>query len=144
MTPVGAVSPARSWSVLVTRGGWQAGVASSPLRWKRALESNAGEISGQGGGSWTEGECRSRLSRDARCYSSHVTVNDTTAEAAAVQLELYRAVESSGRVSIAVELSDAARETTVAGIRRRHSEYSDDAVACAFLTLVYGHAKKGL
>jgi hypothetical protein len=73
-----------------------------------------------------------------------VTVNDTTAEAAAVQLELYRAVESSGRVNIAVELSDAVRETTVAGIRRRHSEYSDDAVARAFLTLVYGPAKKGL
>jgi len=71
-----------------------------------------------------------------------VTANDTTAEAAAVQLELYRAVESSGRVNIAVELSDAVRETTVAGIRRRHSEYSDDAVARAFLTLVYGSAKK--
>ena len=78
-----------------------------------------------------------------RCYSSQVTVNDTRPEACAVQLELYRAVGSSGRVNIAVELSDAVRETAVAGIRRRHIEYSDDEIARAFLTLVYGPSRKG-
>ena len=49
-----------------------------------------------------------------------------------------------GRAQIAVELSDAVRETVLAGIRRRHPEYSDDAVSRAFLTLLYGPAKKPL
>src|SRR5689334_1857894 len=53
-------------------------------------------------------------------YRSDVTASDTTARAAALQLRLYRQATSARRVQIAVELSDAVRETTLAGIRRRY------------------------
>jgi hypothetical protein len=46
-----------------------------------------------------------------------------------VQLSLYRKAGPSGRARLAVELSDAVRETTLAGIRRRHPEYSEREVA---------------
>lgn len=67
-----------------------------------------------------------------------VSVSDTTARAAAVQLTLYRNAGPSGRVRVAVELSDAVRETAIAGIRRRHPEYSERDVMLSFLRLVYG------
>jgi hypothetical protein len=65
-------------------------------------------------------------------------VSDTSARAAAVQLALYREAGPSGRAQVAVELSDAVRETAIAGIRRRHPEYSEREVALSFLRLVYG------
>lgn len=63
---------------------------------------------------------------------------DTTAWAAAVQLRLYREAGPSRRAQIAVDLSEAVRATTMAGIRRRHPEYSERQVARSFLHLVYG------
>jgi hypothetical protein len=68
-------------------------------------------------------------------------VSDTSTRAAAVQLDLYRKAGPSARVRVAVELSDAVRKTAVAGIRRRHPEYSEREVALSFLRLVYGLGK---
>jgi hypothetical protein len=68
-------------------------------------------------------------------------VTDTTPRAAALQLQLYREAGPSRRVQIAVDLSDAVRQTTLAGIRRRHPEYSERQVRDAFLHLVYGFEK---
>jgi hypothetical protein len=68
-------------------------------------------------------------------------ISDTTPRAAALQLQLYRQAGPSRRAQIAVELSDAVRETAIAGIRRRHPEYSERDVAAAFLRLVYGIGK---
>jgi hypothetical protein len=65
-------------------------------------------------------------------------VSDTSARAAAVQLSLYRKAGPAARVRVAVELSDAVRETALSGIRRRHPEYSERDVALSFLRLVYG------
>jgi hypothetical protein len=65
-------------------------------------------------------------------------VSDTSARAAAVQLALYRKAGAAARVRIAVELSDAVRQTAIAGIRRRHPEYSERDVSLSFLRLVYG------
>ena len=67
--------------------------------------------------------------------------SDTSTRAALVQLSLYRKAGPSGRTRVAVELSDAVRETTVAGIRRRHPEYSEREVTLSFLRLVYGLGK---
>jgi hypothetical protein len=67
-----------------------------------------------------------------------MAVSDTTPRAAAIQLALYRKAGPSARAQIAVELSDAVRETALAGIRRRHPEYSDREVASTFLRMVYG------
>jgi hypothetical protein len=74
-------------------------------------------------------------------YRLRVAVTDTSPEAATVHLELYRSLGPSGRLQIAVDLSDAVRQTAIDGIRRRHPEYTDDAVSRAFLTLVYGPVK---
>ena len=65
-------------------------------------------------------------------------VSDTTPRASAIQLELYRKAGPSARAQIAVELSEAVRQTTIDGIRRRHPEYSEREVASAFLRMVYG------
>ncbi|HXH37695.1 MAG TPA: hypothetical protein VNN08_03630 [Thermoanaerobaculia bacterium] len=78
----------------------------------------------------------------AKRYRFCVALTDTSFEADAAQLELYKALGTSGRVQIAVDLSDAVRETTLAGIRRRHPEYSEDELSRAFLTLLYGDVKK--
>jgi hypothetical protein len=66
-----------------------------------------------------------------------MAVSDTTPRAAAIQLQLYRSAGPSRRAQIAVELSDAVRETALAGIRRRHPDYTDEQVKSAFLRLVY-------
>jgi hypothetical protein len=63
---------------------------------------------------------------------------DTTPAAAALQLRLYRSVGPSRRAQIAVDLSDAVRETTMAGIRRRHPGLAEREWANLFLALVYG------
>jgi len=71
-----------------------------------------------------------------------MAATDTTPRAAAIQLELYRQVGPSRRAQIAVELSDAVRDTALAGIRRRHPDYSEEEVALSFLRMVYGFGKK--
>jgi hypothetical protein len=69
---------------------------------------------------------------------SAVAVSDTTLRAAAIQLQLYREAGPARRAQIAVELSDAVRETTLAGIRRRHPDYSAEQVKSTFIRIVYG------
>ena len=66
-----------------------------------------------------------------------MAVSDTTPRAAAIQLQLYRKAGAARRVQIAVELSDAVRETALAGIRRRHPEYSEEEVKADFMRIVY-------
>jgi len=65
-------------------------------------------------------------------------LSDTTPRVTEYQLELYRQAGPARRAQIAADLSDAVRETTMAGIRRRHPEYSEREVADEFLRLVYG------
>jgi len=64
---------------------------------------------------------------------------DTTPWAEATQMRLYQEVGPARRALIAVELSEAARETTLAGIRRRHPEFSEPEVGRSFLALLYGN-----
>ena len=67
---------------------------------------------------------------------------DTTPRAAARHLELYRRAGAARRVAIALELSEAVRETTLAGIRRRHPEFSEREVAEAVLDAAYGAGRR--
>jgi len=73
---------------------------------------------------------------------SGMAFTDTTPRAAALLLRLYREAGPSGRAQIAVDLSDAVRATTLAGIRRRHPDYSEDEVRADFLRIVYGIGEK--
>ena len=67
---------------------------------------------------------------------------DTTPEAAALHLELLRQAGPAARVQIAVDLSDAVRETALAGIRRRQPEISEQELRQSFLALVYGYGQR--
>jgi len=63
---------------------------------------------------------------------------DTAPEAARVQLAALRAMSGSRRAELALEMSEAIRETARAGIRSRHPEYAEEQVHLAFLRLVLG------
>jgi len=73
-----------------------------------------------------------------RVLSLDMPVSDTTPRAAAFHLQLYREAGPARRAQIAADLSDAVRATAIAGIRRRHPEYTERDVAAEFLRLVYG------
>jgi len=64
--------------------------------------------------------------------------SDTSPEAARVQLAALRAMSGSRRAEIALEMSEAVRQTARAGIRSRHPEYTPEQVHLAFLRLLLG------
>ena len=63
---------------------------------------------------------------------------DTSAEASAVQLEVYRRLGPSGRVAIAAQLSVATRAIAIAGIRRRDPGLSETQALRELMKLLYG------
>ena len=63
---------------------------------------------------------------------------DTSPEAARRQLEIFRRMSGSERVEMALSMSEAARELTVAGIRHRHPDWTDDQVHHALLMQLHG------
>jgi len=63
---------------------------------------------------------------------------DTTPEAFKAQFEIYRKMTGSQRVKLAIEASDALRETVKAGIRQRHPDYDEEKVKLAALKLAIG------
>ncbi len=67
-----------------------------------------------------------------------VVPDDTTDDAHATQLRVYRSIGGAARVAIAFQLSDAVRRVTMAGIRSRHPKYSDDEVTHAWARLTLG------
>ena len=67
-----------------------------------------------------------------------MAATDTSPDAAALQLELYKAAGPARRAAIAVELSEAVRKTTLDGIRRRNPHSSEREIRESFLRLVYG------
>lgn len=68
-------------------------------------------------------------------------VTDTDPRAAKVQLRLYQEAGPSRRATIAADLSDAIRETTLSGFRRRHPDRSPRELAELFLQSVYGFGR---
>jgi hypothetical protein len=68
------------------------------------------------------------------------TPDDTTLEAAAVQLEAWRRLGPEGRVELAARLSDEIRQVALTGICHRHPHYSESAAFRALLRLVLGDA----
>lgn len=63
---------------------------------------------------------------------------DTSPEAHAVQIEIYRRMSPSRRGELALELSDALRRASLAGIRARHPEYDADQAFLALARLEHG------
>jgi hypothetical protein len=67
-----------------------------------------------------------------------VLVSDTTPDAAAAHAEVFRRMAPSERSLIAARLSVAVRTTTLAGIRKRHPEYSDEHARLALFRILVG------
>jgi hypothetical protein len=63
---------------------------------------------------------------------------DTTPEAAAVQLRIYRLMPPARRLEVALELSESLRRMVAAGVRSRHPAYTEDQVRRAVLRLTLG------
>ena len=63
---------------------------------------------------------------------------DTTAEAHALQLEVYRSLSPVKRLELAITMSDDVMAMTVAGIRSRRPDLDADAVT-AELHRILGH-----
>ena len=63
---------------------------------------------------------------------------DTSPEAAAVQLAIYRRMSGSDRVRIGHQMSLDARAIALAAIRRRHPEYDDATARYALFRLLLG------
>jgi hypothetical protein len=62
---------------------------------------------------------------------------DTSAKAFAYHMDRYRELGPAGRSRMAAELSDVLRETSLAGIRRRHPEYTEAEVRRTFVRVMY-------
>jgi hypothetical protein len=67
-----------------------------------------------------------------------ISSSDTSREAAEVQLEAWRRLGPEARVALAAQLSDEIREVSLAGIRHRHPDYTDDEALRALLRLIVG------
>lgn len=68
---------------------------------------------------------------------------DTTPHAAAIHEESLRALGLAGRLRVALELSDLTHAFAIAGIRRRHPEYSDEEARRKLAEVLYGSAGTG-
>jgi hypothetical protein len=67
-----------------------------------------------------------------------VRSRDTSIEAERVQRDVIRRMSGAERVRIAVEMSEAARELSLAGIRARNPVWSEARSRRALLELLYG------
>jgi hypothetical protein len=63
---------------------------------------------------------------------------DTSADADAAQLDVYRRLGGTERVAIMFRLSAMVRDVAMAGIRRRHPTYDETQVRLAWQRLVLG------
>jgi hypothetical protein len=65
---------------------------------------------------------------------------DTTAEADAFQLEVYKRLGGAARVATMFRLNAVVRSAAMAGIKKRHPAYDDRQVQMAWQRLVLGDA----
>ena len=65
-------------------------------------------------------------------------LDDTDSEIRRLQFDAYRRMTGEERVLLASELSEQARQTTIAGIRSRNPEFDDDQVMEEFLVVLHG------
>lgn len=63
---------------------------------------------------------------------------DTTAEAHAIQLAIYRRMTMDQRLALALEMSAAARRTSLDGIKARHPDYDEATAIRALFRLLHG------
>ena len=67
-----------------------------------------------------------------------VHARDTTTEAHAIQLAIYRRMTVDQRLALALDMSEAARRTSLDGIRARHPAYDEPTAIRALFRLLHG------
>lgn len=65
-------------------------------------------------------------------------MSDTSPEAAEIQANIYRKMTGEERLRLAVEMSVAARELTLARLRAQHPEWSDRELKRELLRYAFG------
>lgn len=65
-------------------------------------------------------------------------MSDTTPEAAAVQLSIYRQMTDLQRLQIAIEMSDLVRELALTRLRIEHPDWSDSELKRELLRYAFG------
>ncbi len=65
-------------------------------------------------------------------------LDDTTAEALAVQFQVLRRIGPAGRLAMLFELSDNLRSLVEAGVRHRHPDWDDRTVEREVIRLMIG------
>jgi len=63
---------------------------------------------------------------------------DTSEDAHAIQMRVYRSMTDPQRSELALRMSDDIRRVAAEGIRQRHPDYSDADVRRALVALLYG------
>ena len=63
---------------------------------------------------------------------------DTSAAARRIQIEALRRLDGPTRLQMALRMSDDSRDITLAGIRHRHPDWTDDDVHRELLRLLLG------
>jgi hypothetical protein len=66
------------------------------------------------------------------------TLDDTTADALAVQVQVLRRIGLAGRIAMTFELSDNLRSLVAAGVRHRHPHWDDRAIEREVIRLMIG------
>lgn len=63
---------------------------------------------------------------------------DTALEAEKIQISVLKKIGAEGRYKMTVELSDNIRDITLAGIRERHPDFSNEEVRRTLIKLLHG------
>jgi hypothetical protein len=63
---------------------------------------------------------------------------DTSPEAEAIQLEVFRRMTPAQRIEMALEMSESIRNVSLSGLRQRHPELNEQELRRELLRLMYG------
>lgn len=63
---------------------------------------------------------------------------DTSPEAAAIQVEIFRRMTTAQRLKIALEMSDSIRNVAIAGLRSRRPDLDENELSRELLRIMYG------
>jgi hypothetical protein len=66
------------------------------------------------------------------------TATDTSPEAQAFQLNIFRQMTPAGRLQAAMDLAETSRQLLAQGVLQRHPEYSQEEARLAVIKLVLG------
>lgn len=63
---------------------------------------------------------------------------DTSPEAEAIQLEIFRRMTTAQRLKMALQMSESMRNVALAGLRNRHPEMTEDELFRELMRIMYG------